>query len=674
MSNTKAFVLWRAAALGLLGTLASVSGCTCGHTPDNPASDSAVPSLDTGLPDDAASSGPVRIFTINPDNGPYTGGTLVTLIGTGFTDGAQVIIGGNLVDPLDVVVRDMNVIEAVTPPGTPGPADVVVSDSMGLDTLSGGFTYDAFYVDPNSGPASGGTFVTITGSGTSFAAGATVLFDNQPCTSVNVASAEVLTCLTPPGYTGDADVSVSTDGVASHGYTYYDSSNPNGGLAGGPIVGTVTVTVYDAGTGEPLPGAFVILGTDPTTPWQGLTDSAGHIPFSDPSLTGPISVTAAKEGYEATTIVVFDAADVSIYLVPIPDPMPGPPPPGRLAGLISGNILFGGSTGIGDPEWSLVPAPRYETEIKVALVFTTEADLYVDRVPPGTGGTVEWDATGGTAAYPYTINSRLGSLSVYALGGLLDTATDEFEAFAFGAHRAVLVGPGDVIGGIDVVVDTPLDQAITLQLDAPPPFGNPGPDEYRAEAYVDLGGEGVVRRTDALVRDPSGATTLVVPAQSGLFGDVSDGTYTVIGSAFTGEANPFSVVLVHGVTDLTSPIDVGPFLGIPSPVDPPYGGAVTDWHFEFAEDGAPPDFHVALIYALDQTPVWRLFIRGSERSFDLPDLVALGVLPSLPTGQYLVWVIWSVQIPSFDFDSFSYRDLQQRYWTAYSADAFLIQL
>ena len=33
--------------------------------------------------------GAVTIFTVNPDNGPYTGGTLVQIIGNGFTGDEQ---------------------------------------------------------------------------------------------------------------------------------------------------------------------------------------------------------------------------------------------------------------------------------------------------------------------------------------------------------------------------------------------------------------------------------------------------------------------------------------------------------------------------------------------------------------------------------------------------------
>ena len=67
----------------------------------------------------------------------------------------------------------------VTTPAGLGAADVVVTNPDGQsDTLVGGFTFDAppviVSVLPNSGPASGGTVVTITGTDIDAAATVTI--------------------------------------------------------------------------------------------------------------------------------------------------------------------------------------------------------------------------------------------------------------------------------------------------------------------------------------------------------------------------------------------------------------------------------------------------------------------------------------------------------------------
>jgi hypothetical protein len=76
-------------------------------------------------------------------------------------------------------------------------------------------------VAPDSGPATGGTPVTITG--TNFKAGAIVKFGDNEATGVVVASANSLTCTTPPGAVGPVAVKVTTDGGSAtreNAYTY----------------------------------------------------------------------------------------------------------------------------------------------------------------------------------------------------------------------------------------------------------------------------------------------------------------------------------------------------------------------------------------------------------------------------------------------------------------------
>ena len=109
---------------------------------------------------------PVTITSISPNSGPVGGGTPVTITGTGFVSGATVTIGS--VAATSVVVASATSITAVTPAGTAGAKDVVVTTSGGSATLTGGFTYlvvTITSISPNAGPLVGGTPVTITGTG-----------------------------------------------------------------------------------------------------------------------------------------------------------------------------------------------------------------------------------------------------------------------------------------------------------------------------------------------------------------------------------------------------------------------------------------------------------------------------------------------------------------------------
>jgi hypothetical protein len=70
------------------------------------------------------------------------------------------------------------------------------------------------WVSPRSGPATGNTNVTITGTG--FVAGSTtVKIDGVSATNVTVTSSTSLTASTPAGVVGDADVTVSVSGKPS---------------------------------------------------------------------------------------------------------------------------------------------------------------------------------------------------------------------------------------------------------------------------------------------------------------------------------------------------------------------------------------------------------------------------------------------------------------------------
>ncbi|MGH9109985.1 MAG: IPT/TIG domain-containing protein [Acidimicrobiales bacterium] len=137
-------------------------------------------------------------------------------------------------------------------------------------------------VSPPSGPAAGGTTVTVTGTG--FAAGDTVAFGSTGATSVSVASPSSLSAVAPVG-TGTVDVTVtgpggtSTTGTADR-FTY---TSPVGGSAGTyteasgfPIyargTGRSTIAVTPAAVGD-LVVLFIELhsGTSPTV--TGLTSS-----------------------------------------------------------------------------------------------------------------------------------------------------------------------------------------------------------------------------------------------------------------------------------------------------------------------------------------------------------------------------------------------------------------
>ncbi|HTZ86037.1 MAG TPA: IPT/TIG domain-containing protein, partial [Solirubrobacteraceae bacterium] len=68
-------------------------------------------------------------------------------------------------------------------------------------------------VKPKSGPAGGGTSITVTGTG--FVGSVTVLFGSTPATEVTVVSSTTITAVSPPGAVGTVDVRVQSSAGTS---------------------------------------------------------------------------------------------------------------------------------------------------------------------------------------------------------------------------------------------------------------------------------------------------------------------------------------------------------------------------------------------------------------------------------------------------------------------------
>jgi hypothetical protein len=78
------------------------------------------------------------IGALSPDSGPTSGGTAVTIPGTNLTTTQSVTFAGV---PAPFSVINDTTLSAVTPPGTAGAVDVVLTNSAGSVTGTGAFTY-----------------------------------------------------------------------------------------------------------------------------------------------------------------------------------------------------------------------------------------------------------------------------------------------------------------------------------------------------------------------------------------------------------------------------------------------------------------------------------------------------------------------------------------------------
>ncbi|NQE67706.1 IPT/TIG domain-containing protein [Nocardia gamkensis] len=229
------------------------------------------------------------ITAITPTSGPTTGGTSVTIAGTGFTGPLTVRFGSTATTfTIDSAIQ----ITAVAPAGSAGPVQVTVSDSSGT---SNGATYTYLAVPalnsiaPGQGPT--GTSVTLTGSGLT---GATaVTFGTTPATSFTVDSDTQITAVAPAG-TGIVAVTVTAPGGTSNGIPFIYVVVPTITSivpASGPTSGGNSVTISGTGFTGPLTVRF---GSTATT---FTIDSSTQITAIAPAhAAGDVQVTVTGSG------------------------------------------------------------------------------------------------------------------------------------------------------------------------------------------------------------------------------------------------------------------------------------------------------------------------------------------------------------------------------------------
>ena len=85
-----------------------------------------------------------QVASIVPNTGSYTGGTAITITGQYLAGTTGVTIGG--VPCTNVVAVSATQVTAVTPAGSVGTMDVVISGAKGTITVPGGFTYQSIVV------------------------------------------------------------------------------------------------------------------------------------------------------------------------------------------------------------------------------------------------------------------------------------------------------------------------------------------------------------------------------------------------------------------------------------------------------------------------------------------------------------------------------------------------
>jgi prepilin-type N-terminal cleavage/methylation domain-containing protein len=282
-------------------------------------------------PSDAFAYGAPTVTSVVPNAGPTTGGTTVQITGTNFVPGSVVSFGGT--PPSIYQVNSSTSITAVTQSvAGPETVDVTVTNPLGTSATSPAdhFTYDqpptVTGVNPIAGPTTGGTTVTI--SGTGFLTTTGVNFGFNPAASYTINSDTSITAVTPAGTAGVVDVTVVNLGGISpltlrDNFTY-DAAPTVTSISpiAGPTTGGTSVRV--TGTGF-LDSTRVSFGAT-TAAYTILTDNS--ITVSSPAhAAGPVDITVTNPlGTSATGFwdrFTYDAAPTVTSVSPPSGPIAG---------------------------------------------------------------------------------------------------------------------------------------------------------------------------------------------------------------------------------------------------------------------------------------------------------------------------------------------------------------
>ena len=431
------------------------------------------------------------ITSIVPGNGPVTGGSLVTIHGTGFASPCSVQFGGGPPGTNCTVISD-TVLTVVSPPSPNGlavPADVqaTVNSLITPITPETRFNYTGLptiaSISPATGPSGGGTLVTIVGTGftgvgcqawtlpgpppTIPPGNSKVTFGATPALGCSVVSDTQMYATAPPGV-GVQQVQVTNNATGSSLFTSaanftYVSGPSISSLEppAGPPQGGGSVKIHGSGF---APGAIVTFGGVPA-PFITFSGST-LLEVTAPAGTGMVDVVVSVSGVTSP----ISPVDLYTYSSPVVSsvlPNAGPPAGGTIVVIDGANftadstVQFGaltvpatfistvqiqatapafGAQGVVDIR---VTTPNGQSAINPNDIFTFTSGPIVAGVNPGTGPT-----SGGIPVIITGTNFAAGATVTF--GGKLSDAVN----FNSATQLTALLPASSAPGAVDVVVTT----------------------------------------------------------------------------------------------------------------------------------------------------------------------------------------------------------------------------
>ena len=530
------------------------------------------------------------VSAVSPNDGPAAGGTMVTITGTGFTRATTVDFGTN--QATNLTVASDTTITAYSPAGT-GAVGVTVTTPGGTSATSTAdqFTYapSISSISPTAGTVSGGTVVTIMGTG--FAGATAVDFGATPATTFTVVGASTITALSPAG-TGAVGVTVTTPSGTSatspaNVFTYYAAPTVTGiSPTAGPLGGGTLVTI----TGTGFTGATAVdFGTNPATNLMKLLSNT-TITVDSPAGTGTVDVSVTSPGGTSATSPADQFTYQAAPTVTGVGPTFGPAGGGTLV-----TITGSGFTGATAVDFGTNPATDLTSVSATSITAESPAGTGTVDVTVTTPGGISATSPADQFTYSPTVSSispAAGPLGGGTLVTITGTGFTGASAVDFGTTPATTftVGGASMItalspagtGAVGVTVTTPSGTSATSTADVFTYVASPTVTGISPTAGP-LGGGTVVTITGTGFTETS-ATGTVLPIVTAVdFGTTPATIFTVINNTTLMVGSPAGTgtvdvtVTTPGGSSAKSPADQFTYVATPtvaavSPNDGPAAG------------------------------------------------------------------------------------------------------
>lgn len=470
-----------------------------------------------------------KLLAVSPPDGAQSGGRIIRLHGSGFSDvNPAVFFGEGKGDEVRVI--DDATIHMRAPRGEVGAVNVRTSQFGMLAMAYEYFDPTALYMGTYGGTIPEATNVTVIDLVTRepIEEAFVISWDDTDTPFQGVTDDRGQITLSAPGFGPPQMITAAKDNYTTASIVEFDSRNATLSLI--PLVQSPPNPGGGGPGPQPLPDGTVagnVSGLDkyilpPPGNCDSKSTSAQPGELCAPCLTdndclgpGARCTMVGDQGGRCTTACETDAQCPSGY----------------------------NCVGVGFGDVQCLPAPGK----RQAWCGTTATGIFDDAVIDQPGAYTD------TENQLYQFNTAPGEHAIVCLGGWTDPDTGEFIPTMMGVRRHVFAMAGDLVGQQDVKLDIPLTRTLKIRLDDAPV----GPGEanvHEVDVFIDLGSDGVFHmptRGTGVDQNYFELPNFPVKFEESLY----DASYTILAGAYTpetieGTSNTALNVLLQDITQL----------------------------------------------------------------------------------------------------------------------------